>query len=204
MPTGYTADVQSGEITDLREFALRCARGMGALIMMRDDPFDATIPDRFEPSQYNAKRLAEAQERLDAVTKMDRDQARREADKAYHAGCVTFDRRKAERSEHAARYQAMIAKVEAWETKAEGIRDFMLDQLRQSLDFDCKPVKADDAFVGKPKRQTGKEWRAEQIEELTREIAYHAKANAEEVARTEARNRWIADLKASLVEEPTQ
>lgn len=198
MPTGYTADVQSGEITDLREFALRCARGMGALIMMRDDPMSAPIPERFEPSRYNADRLAEDQAELDAVTTMSREEASAEADKAYHAGCVAFDQRRAERAEHARRYEAMIAKVEAWETKADGIREFMLDQLRQSLDFDCKPVRADSPFSGKPQRQTGEEWRAARVEELTRSIAYHAKANAEEITRTEARNRWLADLRASL------
>ena len=198
MPTGFTAAVQSGEITELRDFALQCARGMGALIMMRDEPMNAPIPERFEPSRYNADRLAEAQAELDAVTTMSREEADAQADKAYHAGCVAFDRRRAERAEHARRYEAMIAKVEAWETKADGIREFMLDQLRQSLDFDCKPVRADSPLSGKPKRQTGEEWRTAKIEELTRSIAYHAEANAAEIARTEGRNRWLTDLRVSL------
>lgn len=201
MPTGYTAAVQSGEITELRDFALRCARGMGALVMMRDEPMDAPIPERFEPSRYNADRLAEVQAELDAVTTMSREEAATEADKAYHAGCVAFDKRQIEREKQARQYEAMIAKVEAWEPKAEGIREFMLDQLRQSLDFDCKPVRADSPFSGKPKRQTGEEWRAAKVEELTRSIAYHAKANAEEIARTEDRNRWLNDLRASLVDQ---
>lgn len=198
MPTGYTAAVQSGEITTLRDFALQCARGMGALIMMRDDPRDAPIPDRFEPGDYNAKALKKAQDRLGAVTTMSRDEAQREADKAYHEGCVSFDRRNAEREEHGRRYRKMIVQVEAWETKADGIREFMLEQLRQSLDFDCKPPRPNALFGGKPDRQTGEEWREVQVEQLMRDIAYHAKANAEEIARTEARNRWLADLRASL------
>ena len=45
MPTGYTADIQDGKITTLREYALSCARAFGALIMMRDDPHDAPIAD---------------------------------------------------------------------------------------------------------------------------------------------------------------
>ena len=198
MPTGYTAAVQSGEITSLRDFALMCARGMGATIMMRDAPHDAPIPERFEPSDYNAKVLQKAQGCLDAVTTMSRDEAQREADKAYHAACVSFDRRNAEREEHGRRYRSMIAQVEAWDTKADGIREFMLDQLRQSLDFDCKPPRPNALFGGKPERQTGEEWREAQVEQLTGDIAYHAKANAEEIARTEGRNRWLADLRASL------
>ncbi len=203
MPTSYTHAVQTGEITTLRDFALQCARGMGALIMMRDEPIGAPIPERFEPSDYNANALRDAQGRLAVVTLMSRQQAQEEADRAYHASCVRFDLRNAERDEHAHRYRSMIAQVEAWDTKAEGIREFMLDQLRRSLDFDCKPPRPDATFGGKPERQSGEEWRAVQIEELTRSIAYHAKANAEEIARTEARNRWLADLRASLP-EPAQ
>lgn len=201
MPTGFTAAVQSGAISDLRSFAFQCARGMGALIMMRDEPFDAPIPERFEPSPYNADRLAEAQARLDTVTTMSREEAEAEAEKSYLDGCASFDRREAERAEQAARYEAMIAQVEAWETKAEGIREFMLEQLRQSLDFDCKPMRADSLFGGRPERQTGEEWRAAQVEALTRTISYNAKANAEEIARTESRNRWLVDLRASLPAE---
>lgn len=54
MPTGYTANVPDG-IT-FEQFVWQCARGMGALVMMRDEPTGAPIPERFEPSDYNAKR----------------------------------------------------------------------------------------------------------------------------------------------------
>lgn len=71
MPTGYTASVQDGKITEFRDFAMQCARAFGATITMRDDPSDAPIPEAFEPENYNAKRLIEAQEeiaRLNAMT----------------------------------------------------------------------------------------------------------------------------------------
>ena len=40
MPTGYTAIIEDKPGLTLREFALRCARGMGACIMQRDDNMD--------------------------------------------------------------------------------------------------------------------------------------------------------------------
>lgn len=55
MPTGYTHEVQSGEVTDFPTFTMQCARAFGALIMMRDDPSDAQIPEQFEPSDYNRR-----------------------------------------------------------------------------------------------------------------------------------------------------
>lgn len=62
MPTGYTANVHDG-IT-FEQFVWQCARGMGALVTMRDEPTGAPIPERFEPSDYNAKRLQEAKDEL--------------------------------------------------------------------------------------------------------------------------------------------
>ena len=44
MPTGYTAPVQDGKIVTLKDFAWCCARGMGALVTMREAPSDAEIP----------------------------------------------------------------------------------------------------------------------------------------------------------------
>ena len=45
MPTGYTAPVEDGSITDLRAYALRCARNTGHLYStLQDVPLDAPIP----------------------------------------------------------------------------------------------------------------------------------------------------------------
>jgi hypothetical protein len=62
MTTGYTAAI-ANDIT-FNDFAMRCARAMGALVMMRDEPFDAPIPERFEPSDYHIKKIADASARL--------------------------------------------------------------------------------------------------------------------------------------------
>jgi len=59
MPTGYTYPVQDGKITELRDFALLCTRGFGALIMMRDEPMDAPIPETLGANtQYHDEALA--------------------------------------------------------------------------------------------------------------------------------------------------
>lgn len=83
MPTGYTEAVQSGEVTEFRDFALRCARAMGALIMMRDDPMDAPIPDEFKPSDWNRKQLDKARFRLADVQCWSDSAAELAASKAY-------------------------------------------------------------------------------------------------------------------------
>jgi len=69
MPTGCTAKLMS-EGQTFHEFIMQCARNFGALIMMRDDPWDAPIPDKFEPYGYHAKKLIEAREELKRLNNM--------------------------------------------------------------------------------------------------------------------------------------
>ena len=50
MPTEYTDAIADG--ISFNDFMMKCARGMGALIMMSDEPSDAPILEQFEPSDY--------------------------------------------------------------------------------------------------------------------------------------------------------
>ena len=83
MPTGYTLDLYDVKDITFEEFALRCARAFGALISMRDEPIDAPIPERFEPSDYHLKELEKAKKRLKEVKKWNEETAEQEAVRAY-------------------------------------------------------------------------------------------------------------------------
>ena len=198
MPTGYTAAVADGRITTLRDFALHCARGMGALITMRDEPLDAPIPERLEPSTaHHDDKLAELRAELATISAM----TNAECAEAQAASLVAAKERRAryarEKEEQRARYEAMISRVEAWTTEAEGLREFMLGQLTESLRFDCAgsylPEIPDEVDPG--------EWRSQRLKSIAREIGYHEEQRAAEVARTESRNRWLGSLRDSLPAE---
>jgi hypothetical protein len=88
----------------------------------------------------------------------------------------------------------MISKIMDWDTKADGIKEFMLQQLRISID---------DFVLDPPKKLSGPEWKAAKLAKALRDIEYHEREIAAEIARTEARNRWLADLRASLPIEAT-
>lgn len=194
MPTGYTAGVADGTVTDLRTFALTCARGMGALILMRDDPIDAPIPERFEPSDYSSKKLAEATSRLIALKGMTREQIEAEAAKwneeneAYRLKLVR------ENQECRERYDRLISETEAWEGAPQGLKEFMLEQLRSSRDFDT----SDDPLRYAPTPRSPVEWWANECREAARDVEYHVKADADERRRTDERNAWLAQLGAAL------
>lgn len=194
MPTGYTANVPDG--ISFEQFVWQCARGMGALIMMRDEPSGAPIPERFEPSDYNAKKLQAAKDELTRLVNLTPDQMIAECEAEHAKLEAEKAERLAENEKQLAAYRAMLDQVLAWvpPTKDhEGLKEFMADQIRQSIKFDdmskhYKPEPMPSAY----------EWATKAIATTTREIEYHAKAHQEEVERTEARNEWIAALRKSL------
>lgn len=198
MPTGYTAAVADG-IT-FEQFVWKCARAMGALVMMRDAPSDAPIPERFEPSDYSAKKLAEAKTEWKRVSSMGVAEANASAVVAHAEAAINYAKRVQERDGLRAKYEAMLTNVKAWEaptTEHVGFKAFMVDQLQQSIDFDCN-----GRYDEPPVAISGFEWRTDALVEASRNIEYHTNAHAEEVTRTNDRNEWLRALRESFAKVP--
>lgn len=194
MATGYTAPVQSGEVTDLRTFALRCARSMGACIMQRDDPMDQ--PPAFQkPSDYNARCLEEIRAELAAVRKWTADDANAAADADYAERHAAWEGRQSDRLAQLARYGAMASQVHTWTPPTpdhEGFRTFMEKQIAESIRVDCGYTESP------PIPLDGPSFRQSELERLAASVAYHHRAHAEELARVASRNAWIRALYDSL------
>lgn len=196
MPTGYTADVQSGKVTDFREFAMQCARAFGATILMRDDPMDKPIPDEFKPSSYHGEALDAAQKNLIHYEEMTLPQAAIEARAEYEQGLAARNERMERRAAQRTRYQAMLDQVNAYVVpSAEHVefKKFMVQQLTESIDFDCS-----DKYDDGPKFMAGDEWRKSKIERARKDIEYHKREYAAEISQTDSRNQWIRQLRDSL------
>lgn len=198
MPTGYTAQVEDGTITEFADFAMLCARAFGACIMMRDDPLDAEIPAKFEPSKYHAEQIEKAQAALERYSKMSDKEAESLASAAFEDAVKEHKKSVARAMLEKERYAAMRKKVQAWEpptTDHTELKKFMLNQIdisdRDTLDYyeRYKPVKL-----------SGKDWRAERIASAKKDIAYHTKEHDEETQRAADRTKWIAHLRKSLAE----
>jgi hypothetical protein len=197
MPSAYTQPVADGTVTTLPAFAMLCARAFGAMIDMRDEPLDAEVPKGFKPSSYYADQV-EALEKELATLKQ------RTAVQALEFGHARLDERRAnwdkERQrnwEKKERYEHMMNLVEQWNPPTPdhaGLRDYMMDQLRQSKQFDCSdtdPSSPDEVW-------TPGEMFSEEVARVSASLAYHKKARQEEIDRVKQRNQWLADLRASL------
>lgn len=198
MPTGYTAEVANG-IT-FEQFVWKCARAMGAMVMMRDKPTDAPIPERFEASDYNTKKLAEAKAEWARLNAMSIPDAETCAATSHAEVVASHTKRTQERLELRNKYHAMLASVVQWDAPTPdhaGFKIFMVDQLKQSIDFDCC-----NRYDDVPVALSGTDWRVAAVAKAERDIEYHAKANAEEIERTEIRNEWLRALRESLAKVP--
>jgi hypothetical protein len=161
MPTGYTAKVQSGEITEFSDYAWDCARAFGALILLRDDS-SAEIPTAFEPeTKYHDEHLEAAKDSLTELQRLGAKECDKRAHEAYLSTVAEFKQRTKEREERRMRYKRMLEKVNAWEASSDNhtkFHEFMRDQLTESIAFDC-----DVKWDTHPEAQTGEEWRAASI-----------------------------------------
>lgn len=198
MPTGYTHDVQTGKVTEFREFALQCARAFGACVMMRHEPSDKPIPDEFPiDTSYHDEQLQRAKDRMTEVTGLTDAECDERARLEYEGAVQSQQERAAEREKQRLRYKQMLQQVQAWEPPSSDhieLKSFMFKQLTESIDFDCNLFGTDTH----PILLTGSEWRDAQMEKANWSINYHTDERAKEIDRVKSRNKWIKDLRESL------
>jgi len=197
MPTGYTADVGSGKVTDFRTFALRCARNFGACIMQRDDPA-SDAPKLTDPSDHCARARATAAAELERFQGMSIEQAGREADAEWAAHIQREMECRQQKRETEDRYRAMLRRVEAWTPPTpehDEMKRFMVSQLKSSIGFDCA------TYPDREKHLSGEEWLNARREKAAHDIGYYTAEDARERKLTAERNAWITALYRSLEEE---
>lgn len=195
MPTGYTASVADGTTT-LRAFALQCARAFGATVTMRDDPMSTEIPERFEPSGFYRGKMEQTLARLRHLQTLSPIEAQREMQQQHSTAMARWREQSWDDARQRVRYLAMIDAVCDWEPPTpdhRGLRSFMLQQLDESLKFDCG-----GEHLRMPRLQRWPEWLAEQIAKAGRDVDYYAEHQVAENLRATTRTAWVRELRASL------
>lgn len=194
MPTGYTYQVENGEITTLEQYAMTCARAFGALITMRDDPMDKPIPENFEPNtKYYDEHIERASAALQELPSLGVEECDARAKAEFDAAMASHIKGEKERYEQKVRYANMKEMVTAWKVPSalQELKNFMIQQIDESTKFG--DYKADP-----PVRLTGEKWREKELEKASRDLAYYTKERDKEIERVKGRNQWLADLRAAL------
>jgi len=196
MPTGYTSKIADG--ISFEDFIMSCARAFGALVIMRDDPLNKTIPQEFRPSDYHKNKLVEIEKELAEVKVLSSREALTKAKKEYQALLDGKEKGIRKAGELQRKYEEMLIKVKQWNPPTSdhiGLKDFMIEQITSSIKFDCGTSCYEEQQI---KLLTGSEWRAKRIQLLQKAVAYHTKEHLNEVARVAGRNDWIKKLRESL------
>lgn len=197
MPTGYTAPLYEGKEMTFEQFALRCARNFGALIRMRDEPFDAPIPEEFPVDEYYQKNYEQAKAAYEKFKQHPPTDEELEEAYAKYVQKETNHAKKA--NERAAfrrqRYEAMLSKVMEWEPPTEehvNLKNFMVEQLEDSIDFDCS-----ECHPHITEKQKWMEY--ERSGKFYEDNLRVSKDSLEKATKSCAeRNAWIKDLRDSL------
>lgn len=163
--------------------------------MMRDEPHGAPIPKKFEVSTYHAKELEKAHETLKQITSRTEEdwyQAWHNYIKVVQAKQLQFK----ERNESTAhKYNAILKQVQDWLPPTpdhQGLKEFMVEQIQSSLEFDC----ISDKYA--PKALGFDEWKEMERSSALRDVDYHTREWEAEKRRVAGRNKWLEQLRESV------
>ncbi len=194
MPTGYTEKLYDGHNQTFSEFVLRCARAFGALISMRDDSLEKTIPDEFVPYKWYQEQRVQAEERLNRARNWTSEEAELAAAQ-YHAQNVAgIKKSNAVNYARWERYHSMLTEVKRWTPPSPEyveLKEFMIKQLDDSMKYDCYTMEI-------PVCMSGESYRQREIMQAEKDIAYHIKENDLEVNRAQEKTNWVRVLKRNL------
>ena len=193
MPTGLTADIEKG--ISFNQFVLTCARAMGALISMRDEPMDAPIPTEFKPSDYYAKAIKKANKELGRYKSMTLEKAAKASATQHNKDLKYYEQSLKRKSSLQKKYEEMLAEVKKWTppTKEhEEFKKFMIQQIETSIDYDCN-YKSE-----KPKKISAKSWLSQRKKFAKRDLQYYTEEYKKEIERCKERTNWVQSLIKSL------
>lgn len=197
MPTGYTADVVTGKLTDFRTFALQCARAFGACIMQRDDPMDEP-PKLREVSEYYRTAVTSARAELAAFTVLGMDELKAQLDREHAEAVASWEARQREAALVVQHLDGMTSDVKAWTPPTpehQGLKDFMLQQLAETRKYDGT------AWGEAPVKRTPLLYAADRIRQLESAVERSEESLRDEEKRCAEQNAWITALYASLTRE---
>jgi len=201
MPTGYTSKIYEGEEQTGKEFVMTCARAFGALIDMRDESIDTPIPKELKPDKYHSEQLNLAREKLAECAKITLEEAKvfveEEIDQRIIENQKYHDKNKYLKH----RYEKTLGEVEKWMPPTKDhikLKEYAIEQLKQSIEFDCSNPYSEYDTTERYKKETPQEYIESKMNSCLQDIKYHTEKLEAEIESTNKRNLWIKQLRESL------
>lgn len=195
MPSAITQRVFEG--ASLAQFASDCARMFDACITMRDAPIDAVVPLQLSPDLRYEIRLADIQAEIDRLSSLEGEELEAEFKEVQAKREEMYQGQLNENLKRRQAYEAMLAKVEAATWSHEELKEYMVNQLQESLRYDC----FDPAEISAPPVETAEQYRDGAVAYYTQELEQWKQSHAASTERMGERNKWLQifheDVKAA-------
>jgi hypothetical protein len=199
-PSGITAAIYEGNDVPRDEFLMRVARSYSLAILQREDDPDAPVKRVEADTRYYDEKIAGAEADLRELSEMSVAQAVERSVAEHDKAVEEWNAARVKALALRGRYEAMIAKVEAWEPPAlvAYIKDGALKQLRESIDFDCGKPGEEMKYLRYPQHLAGAKWIEAKTAEARREIDYGREQIAKQQKLATERNEHIDAFLGSL------
>lgn len=207
MPTGYTAKIVDGEMTEFDDFAKSCVRNFGAAMHMKDESIDVKYTPKNVDANYYEKSINKSLKELKELnSKTDEEIIEDELksmveNRIYHLEQAQKDIKVAER------LIVFLNKARAWKPPTQehiNFKNFMIEQLQTTIDHDGNPDYHIRAIDEIDKRLAegidAEEHRRTQIECINKDIARSQERTWNEINNTYSSNKWVIDLVNTLNE----
>ena len=183
----------------LEEYAMRCARNFGALIDMREESMDAPIPEKFEINPRYKAELEAAEKEYEDFTALPYPEKIAVLERDYEQTVKKYAKEAKKENEKRivlrGRYEAMLEKINKWEAPTpdhENLRKFMIEQIEDCMEHDCRHW---EPIIGDKE-----DWLnvSEHINYLRRCMRVARESYQKHVDGVAAKNKWLSDLRESL------
>jgi hypothetical protein len=162
--------------------------------MQRDDPLSEPPKPRVPRTDYMDENILRAKRERSEAAGWTKEEALAQAKKRNDESLAYWEEANSKALARRRNYERMLSEVDAWTPPTPEhveLKKFMIDQLRSSIDFDCKVYEP-------PVPTTGEEHRQFVIQQAERDVEYYTKERQAEIDRANGANGWITALYESL------
>ena len=199
MATGYTIEVLNGNAKTLEDFAKVCLMGFGATSHMKEEPI--STPYRvMEVDANNKKEERKLKKRLKEFKLISDEQIYEDERNALTKSREHFADKKVKAKEARLKVEKLLREAQLWtppSKKHKVMKDFMIKELKNTLDFDCdlKPI---DTLLedidGRLATIDVESIKENHIKQLEQKIDYHKQTHQGDIDHCNESNLWVSDL----------
>jgi hypothetical protein len=168
--------------------------------MQRDDAMDV-LPQKQEVDSWYAEKLNAATHELNEFRKTPKkkmvEKLKREIVDINEDCKARNQKHHNERMAMKANYKKMLANINKWTPPTPdhiNLKNFMIDQINQSMNFDCGEYEYKEPVI----KETPEAYYKTRLAQLERDVERHQEEYDKELKKVEFNNKWIDDLYKSL------